>query len=289
MNAVVDPTIPDLQWSEDGYAALSGALLEKAMELDAVFRDWAGDLGATEYRFPAMIPVRSLAPIAYLRSFPHLATFATSGRRSDEALTSIAEECGTAERIPASEEFLDPVEQILTPAACYHFYPRLAGSRLTSPLVVTTKCQCHRREQEYLPLQRQWCFEMRELVCIGDPDAIEEFTEDCRGRIEALVAALRIDAAWQTATDPFFDPAADPKALAQLVEPVKKELCTGDGLAIASVNLHRRFFGECYDIRHGNGAANSACVAFGIERWLYALMEVHGPDVAAWPDVGRKR
>lgn len=289
MNAVADHAISDLQWSDDGYAALSGALLEKAMELDAVFRDWAGDLGAMEYRFPGMIPARSLAPIAYLRSFPHLATFVTSVRRSDEALTSIAEECGNAERIPASEEFLEPVEQILTPAACYHFYPRFSGSRLNSPLIVTTKCQCHRREQEYLPLQRQWCFEMRELVCIGDPDSIEQFTEDCRSRIEALVAGLQIDAAWKTATDPFFDPAADPKALAQLLDPVKKELCTGDSLAIASVNRHRSFFGECYDIHHGDGAAHSACVAFGIERWLYALTEVYGPDAAAWPDMGCKR
>lgn len=81
-------------------------------------------------------------------------------------------------------------------------------------------------------------------------------------------------------------PTADPKALAQILEPVKQELCTRDGLAIASLNKHRSFFGECYEINFGDEAAHSACVAFGIERWLHALFQAHGSDPATWPEVG---
>ena len=274
-----------MQWSDDGYVALSGDLLQKASDLDAVIGSWASEIGATDYRFPSMISAKSLAPIAYLKSFPHLATFVTSGDRKKESLKSLADEYGVAERIPVSDQTMEPVTQLLTPAACYHFYPRFAGSRLTSPLFLTTKCQCHRREEEYLPLQRQWCFEMREIVCIGDGETIEQFTDGCRKRIEHLVNTIGIDANWETATDPFFDPTADPKALAQILEPVKKELCTEDGLAIASINKHRSFFGECYDIQHNKIAANSACVAFGIERWLYAMIQAHGGDTGAWPQV----
>ena len=62
----------DLQWSEDGYVAISGSLLDRANELDAVFRGWAEESDGTEYRFPSMISAKSLAPIAYLKSFPHL-------------------------------------------------------------------------------------------------------------------------------------------------------------------------------------------------------------------------
>lgn len=289
MNALANIDVKGLLWSDDGYAALSGSLLEKVFEFDAVICSWAAEFGATEYRFPSMIPARSLAPIAYLKSFPHLATFVTSGDRSEEALIAIAEECGVADQIPASEQQLEPITQLLTPAACYHFYPRFAGGRLTSPMFLTTRCQCHRREHEYLPLQRQWCFEMREIVCIGDGETIDRFTEDCRERIELLVSALGIDAGWETATDPFFNPSADPKALAQILEPVKKELCTRDGLAIASINKHRSFFGECYDIQHDTVAAHSACVAFGIERWLYAMIQTHGGDTSFWPQVGVSR
>ena len=130
---------------------------------------------------------------------------------------------------------------------------------------------------EYLPLLSS------SVDAVNCSATIEHFTEDCRERIESLVDALRLDTDWQTATDPFFDPKADPKALAQILEPTKKELCTRDSLAIASINKHRSFFGECYDIRFDDDAAHSACVAFGIERWLYAMIQVHGGDAATWP------
>ena len=283
MNTLALTDLVGLQWSEDGYAALSGGLLDWAKKLDAHIGRWADDFGATDYRFPALISAKSLAPIAYLRSFPHLATFVTSGDRRETSLQELAQDCATADRIALTEDRFEPVEQLLTPAACYHFYPRLAGSRLRQSVFLSTRCQCFRREEHYLPLQRQWSFEMREIVCIGDTAAIEKFTGNCVSRIEALLKALDLDGSWQIATDPFFDPQADPKALAQILESTKKELCTPDGLAIGSVNHHRSFFGESYDIKIGDEAAHSACVAFGIERWLYAMVQRHGTDTSAWP------
>ena len=289
MITVVDNCTDEMQWSQDGYISISGALLDKANELDQLFRNWAADSTATEYRFPSLISMKSLAPIAYLKSFPHLATFVTSGDRRDESLSSIAENFGTAEQIPVSGDCMEPVSQLLTPAACYHFYPRFAGRRLAEPIFLTTKCQCHRREKEYLPLQRQWCFEMREIVCIGDATAIDKFIDEQTSRVNGLVASLGLNTEWCTATDPFFDPNADPKALAQILEPVKKELCTSDGLAIASINKHRSFFGECYDIQVSGESAHSACVAFGIERWLYAMFQTHGNEAASWPTMDTAR
>jgi hypothetical protein len=43
----------DLHWSEDGYAAISGALLAWLQKLDRRFLDWADELGAQEHRFPS--------------------------------------------------------------------------------------------------------------------------------------------------------------------------------------------------------------------------------------------
>jgi hypothetical protein len=286
VSSVALTELTGLQWSEDGYAALSGDLLDWAQKLDAHIGCWADDFGATNYRFPALIPAKSLAPIAYLRSFPHLASFVTSGDRRETSLQALARDCATAERIALCEDRFEPVEQLLTPAACYHFYPRFAGNRLRQPLFLSTRCQCFRREEHYQPLQRQWSFEMREIVCIGEPATVEEFTAVCAGRIETLLKALDLDCSWQVATDPFFDPQTDPKALAQILEPTKKELCTAGGLAIGSVNHHRSFFGESYDIKINTAAAHSACVAFGIERWLYAMAQRHGTDIAIWPVPG---
>ncbi len=283
MNAACVPASHGLHWSDDGCAALGGALLSKALELDAGLRHWAQCFGAAESRFPSMIATASLAPVGYLRSFPHLATFVTAASRDRATLEGLAATGDSG--LPFAAAGLEPVGHVLTPAACYHFYPRLAGSRLSRPVYLTTSCQCHRRESHYEPLRRQWCFWMRELVCIGDAAAVERFAATCQQHIDSFVEGLRLVARWQTATDSFFDPAHDPKALAQLLEPAKQELCLQDGLAIASINAHRCFFGESYDIRLNGEPAHSACVAFGIERWLFALTAAYGPDAALWPSL----
>ncbi len=59
----------------------------------------------------------------------------------------------------------------------------------------------------------------------------------------------------------------------------------GDGppLAIASFNDHEAFFGDAFAIRTPSGAAASGCVAFGLERWLLAVLATHGPDARNWP------
>lgn len=270
-----------LHWNEAGYAALSGRLAGRFQELDRVFLAWAEELGADDHRFPSLIALSDLKPLAYLRSFPHLATFATTLADDDQSLRDFADAHGESDSAPVDGE----AGQLLTPAACYHFYPRLQDRSLDGDLYLTTCCACHRREEHYLPLERQWCFHMRELVCIGTREAVDAFVSHCSERIEDLVSRLQIPTRWQSATDPFFDPLRDPKALAQMVEPVKQELVLDDegALAIGSINRHRSFFGECYGIRRDGEPAWSACVAFGLERWLAALSRQHGDDPEAWP------
>ena len=281
MNAVMEAVRPDMYWRENGCVTLSGALLEWSQHFDAFLTGRARQLGAAEFRFPSLISARSLAPIDYLGSFPHLASFVTTGRR--DALQALAKDHAKSGEICACEAHFEDFSELLTPAACYHFYPMFADTNIASPLHLTTRCQCFRREDHYEPLQRQWCFEMREVVCIGDAFAIDEHIRTWLGEVARIEEQLGITADWRGATDPFFNPLGDPKALAQLVEPTKQELCTPNGLAIASTNRHRRFFGESYDIRCGGEHAESACVAFGLERWLHAMSEVHGYDATRWP------
>ncbi|PYO66587.1 MAG: hypothetical protein DMD69_13220 [Gemmatimonadetes bacterium] len=60
------------------------------------------------------------------------------------------------------------------------------------------------------------------------------------------------------------------------------------GSAAASFNNHETFFGEAFAIRLATGApAASACVAFGVERWLLAFLVAHGPDAAGWAALNR--
>ena len=59
--------------------------------------------------------------------------------------------------------------------------------------------------------------------------------------------------------------------------------------AIASFNYHQDHFTGIYGIETADGGrAHTACLGFGHERIVLALMKTHGLDVAAWPDEVRR-
>lgn len=279
--------LDDLQWHKDGHVALSGDLLKYLNLLDARILQWAEQLNATQYLFPNFISIADLAPTGYCNSFPHLTTFAHTPEPESSNLNKFKQGAANTSAANASSvnEHVDwqATQQVLTPASCYHFYHRFKNQDLDETRYLTTKCPCHRREEFYAPLQRQWNFTMREVVCFTDQQGVEEFIEKAQQFISAFAAGLEIKASWQQASDPFFDPTNDSKAISQIVDPVKQELCIENGLAIASTNNHRSFFSECYNITLNGKPARSACVAFGLERWLFALLSQHGSNLDNWP------
>lgn len=274
---VVDMVAEWVRWHPSGQVSLSGPLLRLAGQCDAAFGVLAGMWDAEPERHPSTLPAHVLAKTGYLRSFPHQATFAVGldpARLDDFAEDPDQDPRGTLGR----------ATEILTPAACYHFYPGRAGQALTGPLYLTTVNTCYRREQEYLPLRRQWAFTMREIVCLGTADEAAEFARKTSAAARLLCELAGLPTAWQQATDPFFRPARNPAYLMQKLSPVKHEVLYRD-LAIASSNLHFEHFGEAFGISRRGEPANSACVAFGIERWLFAVTDRHGDDPASWPDL----
>lgn len=271
-----------LRWYDNGQVALSGALLSLHRRLDRLFRELAAREGAVEHAFPAFLPAAELGKIDYLRSFPHLATFPVTLAAREENVARFAENLELDYRNLRLTE-LSPVRDILTPAACYHFYVHYQGRTLEAPLHVTTCAQCFRREAEYSPLERQWCFSMREVVCVGTADEVKAFLERCRGWIDQQVERLGLPVTWANATDPFFRPAKNPKYLAQKLDPVKSELLFDGRLSIGSTNFHRNYFGEAFRITRDGQEAFSGCVAFGVERWIAAIVRTFGADPSRWP------
>lgn len=272
-----------LRWSERGTATLTGPLLELAERLDRAVLVLAAGSDAQPEEHPALLAVEDLDPVNYLASFPHLATFAVAVSREREDLGAFA---GSA-RENASEALregrLSTPRDVLTPAACYHVYVHHRAQKLTAPLLVTTRNTCFRREENFQPLRRQWSFRMREIVCVGTPEETQGFLARTRAVVDELITGLDLPVQWAPATDPFFDPSANPQYLMQKLHPTKFEACYGD-LAIASVNLHQDHFGRAYAITRDGKPATSGCVAFGIERWLYALLDRWGTNPADWPD-----
>lgn len=284
-------TLPEgLHWDGAGNATLDGALLRLADRLDAAFVRLAGQWSAHELRFPSLIAVAELERIDFFRSFPHLATYAACLHDADtnlDAFTSAAPVTGGTVNLTE----LAPVRHVLTPAACYHLYAHHRGQRFDEPRCFTTRSTCFRRESHYVPLERQWGFTMREVVCMGTAQQTQDFLRDATAAVDDLVAQAGLTTRWEAATDPFFRPSSNPQYLMQRIDPTKHELLYDDRLAIASTNLHHDHFGRAFDITLGpDGAAEpvfTACVAFGLERWIAAFLGTFGADESAWPVLDR--
>ncbi len=274
-----------LRWRPSGQASLSGSLLGLQHSLDHAFGTLLASIwGALEERHPATLAATDLEQLGYLRSFPHQATFAIP-LAADEANIDEFLAGPVLDGDAAVLTRTAPATEILTPAACYHIYLAHAGEALTGPAYVTTRNTCFRRETEYHPLRRQWSFSMREIVCIGTADDTSEFLTDARAVVDRFLALIELPLQWEKATDPFFRPDTNPRHLFQKVMPTKFEATYGDGLAIASLNRHYEHFGETTNLEIAGGPAHSACAAFGLDRWMFAIVDRFGTDPAAWPDV----
>jgi hypothetical protein len=276
-------TAAGVRWHDSGQASLTGPVLRLATELDRAFAI-LGDLWQAEpEQHPATIPAARMHELGYLRSFPHQVSFAVALDGSPANLDGFrAGPMVTADGVQGAS--LAPIQEILTPAACYHIYGGHRGERLDGPRYLTTRNTCFRREDHYRPLRRQWSFTMREIVCLGSESNATAFADRARVVVSEFAEHLGLPIGWEPATDPFFRPETDPRYLLQKIQPLKIEGSYGD-LAIASVNRHFEHFGELMDIEVGGAPAHSACLAFGTERWLYALLDTHGTDAQEWPDL----
>jgi len=265
-----------------GQTVLSGDLLALDKRLDGIFSDWARCWNALEYRFPACVEARHLDRLDYFQSFPHLATFPVTLDEGQGNIDKFARGHACSEHGTVKLPKLSPTGHVLTPAACYHVYIELEGEALDGPRYITTRATCFRNEKEYTPLERQWNFSMREIVCLGTASEVEQFLTRSTYVINHFAAAIGLPVEWADATDPFFSPATNPKYLFQKLEPVKRELIYGEDLAIASTNFHRDYFGEAFAITRNGEHAYSGCVAFGMERWLSAFIGAYGVSREQW-------
>jgi seryl-tRNA synthetase len=268
-----------------GIVMLSGETARLMNALEQTIAALCVEDSPEEWRVPPAIAFSTLARADYFASFPQWLTLVSHLSDDETVLRQIAEhnDPGRAEATPA--------KAALNPAVCYHVYANLAGHVLDAPHVITAQSTCWRHEgARHVPLARQWAFTMREIVFVGAADDARRFLERARSRVVGLARALGLDPTVAVATDPFFAPTARGKQLLQQLEELKHEMLLPIGvharIAASSFNLHGVFFGQAFDIRLAPGTpATTACVAFGLERWLLAFLARHGLDAASWPAV----
>jgi seryl-tRNA synthetase len=132
-------------------------------------------------------------------------------------------------------------------------------------------------------------FRMHELVFMGDPDDAQVYRDITLADGVQLLASLGLPMEIVPANDPFFGRVGTIMASAQLEENLKLEgvtpICSEEKpTAIMSANCHRDHFGTPFGIETSSGTtAESACVAFGVDRVTLALLKTHGLDPTQWP------
>ncbi|HEY9777508.1 MAG TPA: aminoacyl--tRNA ligase-related protein [Planktothrix sp.] len=276
-------------WNDNGQAVLTGRALELYWQLEQMFLSWAANYSAQQWKMPTFISARHLAKLDYFHSFPQLITMPVTLDSAEENVAAFAGRTPIDEHGELHLTKLSAIKDVLTPATCYHFYVGHQGQRLDSPRYLTACANCFRRESEYLPLQRQWSFNMREIVCIGNADEVKSFLASWKTALEQFFIDAQMDVKFANATDPFFKPSRNPKYLMQKLDPVKEEMIFRNHLAIGSINFHRSYFGEAFSITRADEEASSGCVAFGMERWLFALVATFGTGEIKLPELRLKR
>jgi seryl-tRNA synthetase len=267
------------------------------LRLEALLTQQAVSHGAQRLRFPPLLPRRDLELSGYLGSFPHLVgtVYAFEG---DEHQAGLQHD--RACRHEDWSEFQQMTELALMPAACYPVYPAIArrGTLPAGGIFVEAGGSWVFRHEPSLDPARRQMFRQHELVRIGEPATVQSWRDEWANRGLDILRGLGLDAELDNANDPFFGRGGRLLALSQREQALKLEILvpiSGDGpTAVASFNYHREHFSETYGITveggpDGDTTAHTACLGFGHERIVLALLRTHGLDPDTWPSEIRAR
>ena len=236
--------------------------------------------------FPPVEPRHDMEAVSYLTSFPHLAgsLWGFAGTEADAAqLGATAHEHGDW------SGHLRQTDLVMVPAACHPVYAALARTPLPEggTTVDTGAAWVFRHEPSDDPCRLQ-AFHMRELVRADVADAVAPWRDAWRDRALAFVRSLGLPAEVDEANDPFFGRSGRMLARNQREQGLKFELLVpvgGDGpTAVASFNAHAEHFATVFGLTSATGQpVHTACLGFGLERLVLALLFTHGTDQAGWP------
>ncbi|WP_186785986.1 hypothetical protein [Paenibacillus agilis] len=280
----------------EGQVCFGDKLIFLMDALDKIFKEMTiSHFGAVEYRYPTLIPTKTLEKCGYFNSFPHFLMFVTRLHNDIDNYRNFLEEYKSNDKI---DSYLlhncHNVDYCLPPTMCYHTYHQFQNTQHdeTQNRVITSIGKSFRYESKYhRTLERLWDFSIREIVFMGSKDFVLESRQKFMEASFSIFQRLGLQGHCEVASDPFFcneDTAA--KIFNQRMQELKYELrlnvASDRTIAAASFNFHEHFFGEQFNIKRGETEwMATGCVGFGIERLAYAFISQHGLDEKDWAKV----
>ncbi len=258
---------------------------------DALISRVAKDDGAEWMRFPPVVNRKVFEKSDFQKSFPQLTgtvySFTGDGKLHAELVDRIAH----GQDWSHTQTMTDVV---LTPAACYPVYPLFTGTLPDQGRLVDMFSWCFRHEPSGDPARMQM-FRVREIVRVGTPEMVLAWRDMWLERGVGILRGLGLDANPEAASDPFFGRGGKLLAVNQKEQRLKFEVLVPitsrtQPTAVVSFNWHQEHFGHLFDIKTANGkTAQTACLGFGMERVVLALLKTHGLDPATWPSAVREK
>lgn len=276
---VIESGVPGVYGYNSVYVDIRDALK------DLVTRS-ASDDHPERLCFPPVLSKKTLEDTGYLNSFPHLGACLFGFDGCEAHAADLAEAAAMHGAWPHQVQ----TDLVLTPAACYPVYPAIArrGPLPRGGICIDAgSALVFRREPSGDPARLQM-FRQRELVRLGEPEAVSAWRDKWRDRAIHLLRSLRVDASFSVAADPFFGRAGRMMSVSQREQELKFEvvvpIASPEPTAVASFNYHRDHFTQVHQIEmEDGGEVHTACLGFGLERCTLALLHEHGLEPASWP------
>lgn len=271
----------------DGLYGRSGFFEEIGDRLNALIGRLGNNDDAEVLRFPPAMAREVFEKSGYMKSFPQLAGTVHCFCGDDSAHADLIDALATGRDWMGRQA---PSEIVLQPAACYPLYPVAArrGALPKGGRLYDIHGYCFRHEPSLDPARMQF-FRMREFVRMGTQEEVTEFRDMWLERGEMLAKLLCLPYRLDVANDPFFGRAGRMMKASQRDQKLKFELLipiesTENPTACLSFNYHQDHFGKTFGLCLGDGeVAHTACVGFGQERLVLALLKHHGSARNGWP------
>ena len=271
---------------DDGLITLRGPAVQLLKYFDNKFLEIAKSSGCIERIYPVLLPIKSYLKTSYPKNSPQYTICCCELEENIDRLKNIHEKvCKNS-----LTDLIKEPKTVLSPAACFHVYDELENSIIKEPLSVTLRQSVFRNEGRF-NWQKYGClksYTIRELVFIGSKEYVET------NRIEILKSTIDLMENFNilgrivVATDPFIIPEIQKIKDIQIAEKAKYELKLmyddDEELSCASFNLHGISFSKPFNFKINQAESTvSACVGFGLERWVLAFLCQFGTDEKLWP------
>jgi seryl-tRNA synthetase len=251
--------------------------------------------GAKQEYYPVVIHGETLDKTNHFTSFPEHIHFVTHLKEDLDVIEKFAHdvrEAGSWKEAPdvdLNQALMQP-KLMINPATCYHCYEGMQDEVLEGDgVAVTAVSKVHRYESKnHRDFGRLLDFTMREVIFVGKPDYVKQNRLQSIELLKELVKEWEIDCWIENANDPFFTNDYQVKASFQRQQEMKYELrmqvpYLGKSISVSSSNFHSTTFGNAFQIKAGKRPAVTGCMAFGLERWVFAFLAQYGLEEAQWP------